>query len=85
MKKNVYESQHMTVEKMAEKFRKDGWSQNVSFTEMTLEDAKEIGCFSIEERIRKGFKYFKMVSSGNIYDHCGNVVMYNLRPSRISV
>ena len=51
MKKNKSAEQHITAETMAEKFRKDGWNEDVSFNELTIEDA--------EKRLEKWLEYQK--------------------------
>lgn len=83
MKKNKSAEQHITAETMAEKFRKDGWNEDVSFNELTIEDAEKIGCTSMIGRIRKGHKYFRMAVSGNIFDEKGNIVLYNVIPKEL--
>jgi len=67
-----------TVEEITSNFIEDGWNKNISFTEVSLEEVKEKGCFSIVYSIKKGHKYFKMAVSGNIFDEKGNVALYNL-------
>lgn len=70
----------MKVEQITKKFIKDGWSENTSFAELSLEEAKQKGyTFAITEII-KGKKYFRMNTSGNIYNDNGEIVMYNIIP-----
>lgn len=67
-----------TVEEITNAFVKDGWSKDASFTELSLEEAKEKGHLFAIERIKKGRKHFKMNVSGNIFDDNGKVVLYNV-------
>lgn len=83
MKEIKSAEQHITAEMMSDKFRKDGWNEEVSFTELTLEDAEKIGCTSMIGRIQKGHKYFRMAVCGNIYDQEGRIVLYDIVPKTI--
>ena len=67
-----------TVEQIKAAFVKDGWSSHIEFSELTMQDAKKIGCHSIVRGMECGKKFFRMVVSGNIFDDCGNVVIYNI-------
>jgi hypothetical protein len=66
------------VEQIRDKFIKDGWSKNISFVELSLEEAKEKGYLFAIRGIAKGEKYFKMNASGNIYNNKGKVLIYNI-------
>lgn len=66
------------VEQIRVKFIKDGWSENTSFEELSLKEAKENGYLSISNEIAKGKKFFKMNISGNIFNDKGKIVMYGL-------
>ena len=74
MKRKVYK----TAEEITQKFIKDGWTENTSFSELSLEEAKERGLLFVIGGINKGHKYFKMNVCGNIYDDRGKLVMFNI-------
>ena len=74
-----------TERDIAKKFIEDGWSADISFSELTLEEAKEKGYLFAVERIGKGHKYFKMNITGNIYDDHGEIAMFNMRTIRNGV
>lgn len=70
-----------TTEEITEKFIKDGWSSNTSFSELTLEEAKEKGYLFAINGISKGRKYFKMNGNGNIYNDTGEIALFKLEKS----
>lgn len=65
------------VEQIKEYFVKDGWSDDISFDELSLEEAKNNGYLFAINGIHNGEKFFKMKVSEDIYNHKGKVVMYN--------
>jgi len=67
-----------TVEQIANKFIKDGWSKNTSFTELSLKEAEEKGYLFAINEIKNGRKYFKMNVSENIYNDNGKIALYNI-------
>lgn len=67
-----------TVEQITKKFIKDGWSKNISFTELTLEAAKQKGYTFAINGIIKGKKYFEMNVTGNVFNDNGKVIYYNI-------
>lgn len=68
------------TEQIREKFIKDGWSENTSFVELSLEEAKKKGYLFAINGIAKGEKFFKMNVSGNIYNSKGEILLYNITP-----
>jgi len=74
MAKKIY----TTTEEIRDAFIKDGWNGNTSFSELTMDEAKEKGYLFAVNGISKGQKYFKMNVCGNIYDEKGKLVMYNI-------
>lgn len=66
------------VEQITKKFITDGWSENTSFTELSLEEAKQNGYTFAINGIIKGIKYFKMSVTGNIFNDKGEVVYFNI-------
>lgn len=72
-----------TTEEIAKRFIADGWNKDISFSELTLDEAKEKGFFFAVYWINKGRKFFKMDANGNIYDDNGKIVLFALNvPSR---
>ena len=66
----------ITTEEMRKKFIEDGWNEDTSFAELTLEEAKEKGYSFAVVGINKGQQYFKMNGNGNIYDGNGKIVYF---------
>jgi len=69
-----------SVQEMTEMFIKRGWSSNISFSELSMHEAEELGCLSIIAKMKKGKAFYKMAVSGNIYDENGHIVLFNLNP-----
>lgn len=67
-----------TAEEITKSFISDGWNTDTSFSELTLDEAKEKGYLFAVNGIKKGRKYFKLDATGNIYDENGNLVMFAL-------
>lgn len=67
-----------TAEQIKAAFAKDGWSSDIEFSELTMQDAKEIGCYSIVRGMEHGKKFFRMKATGNIFDSRGKIVLYNI-------
>lgn len=67
-----------TTEQIRAAFVKDGWSSNIEFLELTMEDVKKIGSWSILRDMERGKKFFRMVSTGNIFNNRGEVVIFNI-------
>lgn len=65
------------VEQIKEHFIKDGWSDDISFDELSIEEANNNGYLFAINGIANGEKFFKMKVSEDIYNHKGKVVMYN--------
>lgn len=65
-----------TTTAITEEFVRNGWSAKISFSELTLEEAKEKGMHFAISGMSKGRKYFKM-KNGNIYDDTGKLCMFN--------
>ena len=51
-------------------FINDGWSKNTAFTELSFDDAREIGKYFVDLML-KGTKLFRMNICGNVYDDTG--------------
>jgi hypothetical protein len=67
-----------TTEQITKRFIESGWNRNVSFKELSLNEAKRKGYLFAITGINKGRKYFIMSVCGNIYDDKGKLVMYNI-------
>ena len=78
MKKNIC----TTVEEMKKKFVNDGWSKDISFSELTLEEAKEKGYLFAIDGINNGQKFFVMNGNGNIYKSDGEIACFNIPVKR---
>ena len=66
------------IEEIKEYFVKKGWAKNISFMELTLKEAEEIGNDFIVSKMKLGRKFFKMDITNNIYDDRGKIAMFNL-------
>lgn len=66
---------YKNIEDIKTAFIKDGWSENIEFSEVT---ENEIGSCSMAKALREGRKFFKMLSSGNIYDDKGDIFFFNI-------
>jgi hypothetical protein len=53
-----------TAEQITSKFIKDGWSNNISFSELELKEAIEKGLLFAVRGIEQGKKYFSVASGG---------------------
>jgi len=69
-----------TVEQIKAAFVKDGWSSDIKFEELTRPEAEKIGSWTILRDMERGRKFFRMLSTGNIFDDRGSVVIYNIQP-----
>lgn len=67
-----------TCEQIRKFFVADGWNENITFAELSLEQAIEKGLNFAVSSIQKGRKYFVMNPSGNIYDECGRIAYFNI-------
>lgn len=67
-----------SVEEIRNAFIKEGWSDEIKFSEFTLEQAQEKGCNDIADEIMDGKKFFIMEDTGNVFDSKGEVAMYNI-------
>lgn len=69
---------YKTTDEIAKKFIEDGWSDNTSFSELSLEEATERKLMWAVNGIINGHKYFVMNICGNIYDDKGKLMMLNI-------
>ena len=58
-------------------FINDGWSKNTSFTELSFDDAREIGKYFVDLML-KGTKLFRMNICGNVYDDTGKLLLFDI-------
>lgn len=58
-------------------------ARQVSFSEVTMEEAEKKGYLFAVSEIRKGKKVFRMNVCGNIYSENGKLLYYNIEPCRI--
>ncbi len=70
----IYEN----TEEIAKEFRKNGWEEDTTFTEVTMEEAVIRGLLFAVSEIKAGRKIFKMNGTGNIYNQSGDLLMYNI-------
>lgn len=70
----IYEN----TEEIAKEFRKNGWEEDTTFTEVTMEEAVIRGLLFAVSDIKAGRKIFKMNETGNIYNQSGDLLMYNI-------
>lgn len=69
---------YKNVEEIAKEFRKKGWGEDTTFTEVTIEEAVIRGLLFAVSDIKAGRKIFKMNETGNIYNQSGDLLMYNI-------
>lgn len=65
-----------TAEEMTAMFVRDGWSADTTFVE--ADESSVHGCTSLIDSIRRGKKYFVQGVTGNVYDECGKIALYNI-------
>lgn len=68
-----------TVEEITHYFVKNGWNEDTTFSELSLEEATKKGYLFAIPGISKGRKYFIMNICGNVYDDKGQLVMFNIK------
>lgn len=68
----------MDKETLREDFICNGWSGNIDFTEVTLEEAQKKGWTHIESEMKNGKSFFRMDGTINIYDENGKLAMTEL-------
>lgn len=68
----------ITAEEITKWFIKEGWDENISFSELTAEEAYEKGYTFALNGMAKGRKFFRMNATGNIFDDNGNIAMFNV-------
>ena len=59
-------------------FQLNGWDEDTTFEEITMEEAEIRGLIFAVNEIRAGRKIFKMNGCGNIYSQTGDLLMYNI-------
>ena len=74
MKNKIYK----TTKEIRDKFIKDGWSENIDFSILTLDEAIEKGYLFAIDEIQNGKTFFKMNGNGNIYYENGKLACYNI-------
>ena len=67
-----------TPEDIKKDFIEKGWAEDIEFSIVTHDEAKKFGNFGMAHSIKHGHTFFKMNSTGNIYDDKGRIAMYNL-------
>lgn len=65
-----------TVNEIKQHLVRNGWSDDISLQEISLEEAKNKGYLFAIDDVSKGKKYFKMDISEDIYNDKGEVVLY---------
>ena len=68
---------HNTKE-ITKAFVKDGWSEDTTFQELTMDEAMVKGLTFAINMINDGRKVFKMNICGNLYSDTGKLLMYNI-------
>jgi hypothetical protein len=69
---------YSTAEEITTGFINDGWSKDISFTELSLQEAEDKGYYFAINGIKKGRKYYKMSVTGNIFNDNGRLSFYNI-------
>ena len=69
---------YKSVEEITNAFIDNGWSEDISFTELSRKDAESKGHLFIAHDISNGKKYFVMNGSGNIFDDTGRIALFNI-------
>ena len=75
----------MKSEEFKKLFLSKGWrGGDVSFHEVTIEEAKNEGLLDVYyEMIENDKQFFRSNENGNIYDTKANVVMYNIKARKM--
>lgn len=63
-------------------FQLNGWNEDTTFEEVTMEEAEIRGLLFAVSEIKAGRKIFKMNATGNIYNQSGDLLMYNISIAR---
>lgn len=71
-------ARYTNTKEISEAFIRDGWSENTSFSEVPLDEAKEKGLYFAVEAIKKGRKIFRMNISGNFFSDSGKLLMFHI-------
>lgn len=66
------------AEEIAKSFIEKGWSEDTSFSELSIEKAEKIGNTNIIIGMKKGKRYFKMNICKHIYDENGELIMFDM-------
>lgn len=74
-----------TAEQIKAAFVKDGWLSDIEFEELTKPEAEKIGSWTILRDMERGRKFFRMLSTGNVFDDRGSVVIYNIQPFKRTI
>ena len=69
---------YTNVEEIRQGFIKQGWNENISFKELSYEEATKKGLLFAMINIQKGRKYFIMDTSNNIYDDNGKIALFDI-------
>lgn len=73
-------AKYKSVEEITEAFLQKGWN-NISFSELTVIEAKDEGLLFAIDMIIDGRKVFRMNETGNIFSDTGKILMYNIKAS----
>lgn len=68
-----------TVEEIKAYFVGAGWNKDISFHELSVDEAKEKGCYLAVSDMLQNKKYFVMNDTGTIYNEKGKAEVYNIK------
>lgn len=71
-------AKYTNTKEISESFIRNRWSENTSFSEVPLDEAKEKGLYFAVEAIKKGRKIFRMNICGNIFSNSGKLLMFHI-------
>ena len=67
---------YKSVKEITEAFIEDGWNKDIKFRELDIDEAHREGYCSIEEKLKRGKKFFVMEQTGNVFDEHGGIAVY---------
>jgi len=71
-------AKYKNADEIREAFIHEGWSDSISFRELSDVEARQRGLSFAIDGLQRGEQYFVMQETGNIFNATGKVVYYNV-------